>query len=90
MLVSPISIAQESRRVKQILRQAGWTNGWLATHFRVSPSHISNQLRGHEANKWLQCEIARLMGQEPEDFWGELHWRKFQAAARREPRGGRR
>lgn len=82
---STITIAQESRRVKQQLRDAGWTVGKLAIHLRVSQPHMSNLLRGHETTRWMQYEIARLMGREPDEFWGRLYWRVHQAAARTRP-----
>lgn len=71
----PTNIAQESRRVKQQLRDAGWTVTKLAARLGVSRSHASNVVRGHESNRWMQYEIARLMGREPEEFWRHLYWR---------------
>lgn len=72
---SQTTITQESRRVKRELRCAGWTVTKLAARLGVSRPHASNVLRGHECTRWLQYEIARLMGREPEEFWRHLYWR---------------
>jgi lambda repressor-like predicted transcriptional regulator len=68
-----VSIPRDVARVKRIVAQHGLTGAALARRFGVTPGHIYNCLRGHERPRHLQTAIARMVGMEPRELWGELY-----------------
>jgi len=71
-LACQTSIAQDSRRVKEFLKERGWTVTKLAGRFGVGQAHISNILAGRDRPRVLQIAIADLVDQAPQRLWGLL------------------
>jgi len=83
------NIAAGRPGVKQKLRDRGLSIVEIARRLGVSKSFVSLVISGRQVSPFLQCEIAALVGQTPEELFGELFWqrRPTRRLARRRERG---